>query len=223
MANIYEVVFAKNLGYTSSELLKRFQVEKYPTEAFFDLRLWKENSPTEEGLTFTIKNWINLIGLIPYINKAIKEVSTNTITRSRGRNPVKISIGGLIYVSIIPHNTLIDFRLYKEAENGEDLLATKLGVILSKNEWEQLCELSKELPVPLPELLEVHPCTCKEHVNVITVCSENYRTKNELARVIQLAKEGFIEKEQSISIRDLKFKLEEVREWLEETEEHFNL
>ncbi len=52
----------------------------------------------------------------------------------------------------------------------------------------------------------------------MTVCPENYRTAQEYARVVRMAKEGEMELPNRIAIHDIKIKLDEMNAMLKNNE-----
>ncbi len=209
----HSVLLSRNVSSTMCKIVKILQVKSDGNNKAIDIREWDSYAPTQHGVTLSLQQWSNLIYRAHLINLTIQSICFDDVPDKK-----KFSLGGLLYVEVNIPTQQVDFRLHYEPEDGSYPLPSEAGITLNVDEWKIIYDLPNEIEEVVPEMKNISSCSCVEHVNVMTVCPENYRTAQEYARVVRMAKEGEMELPNRIAIHDIKIKLDEMKAMLKNNE-----
>ena len=138
------------------------QVTEWKDELHVDLREWKDDKPTKEGISLTLMRWKNWVDYLEYADQARTE-----------KQNYKSHLGGNVYCTITEGSACMDIRQYWKPQ--EEVIPTKKGLYVRPLEYIAVKELLTEIGRALPELDGVVSCYVQsDHMNQLGAlrCSE---------------------------------------------------
>ena len=91
------------------------EVTEWKGELRVDLREWKDDKPTEKGISLTLMRWKNWVDYLEYADQARTE-----------KQNYKSHLGGNVYCTITEGSACMDIRQYWKPQ--EEVIPTKKGL-----------------------------------------------------------------------------------------------
>ena len=120
------------------------EVKEWKGELRVDLREWKDDKPTKEGISLTLMQWKNWVDSLENAYQARAE-----------KKHYMGHLGGNVYCTVTEGSSCIDIRQWKPKD---ELVPTKKGLCLRPIEYSALKELVPQIGTTLQELDRVVPC-----------------------------------------------------------------
>ena len=146
-----EMRFQRNLSVN-----KRLTVCIWNGEVRIDVRAW-ENFPTKKGLSLTLPRWKTLLTYEDELTTALGQARCGQLN-----NKVQHHLGGGQFATVSPVSPTLDLRQYFMPDDlMKQILPTKKGVVLTRDEWDNLISCIQEINEAVPELESTQICSEK--------------------------------------------------------------
>ena len=177
MASNYSEMCQVDVGRSSMVSVTEWKGEKKIHFRRFTLENGRKRS-TKDGITLTIRRWKELISNKEAVNQALQDIVNESDVN------LSIHLGGNWYVRVNSKYPGVSIRRFWFKMESEELLPSRNGVHLHKEQWENVMLHLKTINSALPELESTIPCSMEDdHMNQegylnCSECSPNYKFKS---------------------------------------------
>ena len=129
--------------------------------------------PTAKGIALTLLKCNELYTCLPPLDIEVAQLKRNKTTFLRRH------LGGNWFVTVQSGFNCVDIRKFWLPENTKEICATRKGISLTFDQYEELkCGL-RTIPSFVPELYDVRPCYTVPGHNHCHECQPNRETNNQ--------------------------------------------
>ena len=131
---------------------KLFRVKKWNDELRFDLRDWRGQFPTRQGVSLSIGRFASLKWQVANIDQAIQLAKNGIVKQDR------VHIGGKVYADITANPPTVDIYAFEKNYSADELFKTAKGIRIWFSQWPNLKRAIAEVKESVPEVVNASPC-----------------------------------------------------------------